>query len=175
MRTTFGTPVVVADSSVLIHLSAIGHLGLLRSLFGLLTVAPAVWREVVAEGDGRAGAREIEAGLQEGWLEVLQPSQELLLRSLKRQLGDGEAETICLAVEHRASLVLLDESEARRVAAGFELQITGIIGILMRAKLEGRIPLLRPELDRLVTSGFWIELSLYRRVLALVEETAQDA
>jgi predicted nucleic acid-binding protein len=162
----------VADSSVLIHLAAIGRLDLLRSLFERLTLPPAVWREVVEEGSGRPGAREIEAGRRDGWIEVRQPSNELLLRSLKRQLDHGEAEAICLAVEHGAGLILLDESEARRVAAEFELERTGAIGVLMRSKLERRITLLRPELDRLRTSGFWIESALYQRALAAVGEAA---
>jgi len=54
---------IVADSSVLIHLAAIGRLDLLRGLFERLTLPPAVWREVVEEGSGRPGAREIESGL----------------------------------------------------------------------------------------------------------------
>jgi predicted nucleic acid-binding protein len=45
-----------------------------------------------------------------------------------------------------------------------------VIGILMRAKLEGRIDLLRPELKQLLASGFWIEPGLCRRVLASVGE-----
>ncbi|HJH30207.1 MAG TPA: DUF3368 domain-containing protein [Methanosarcinaceae archaeon] len=68
-------------------------------------------------------------------------------------------------------MVFLDESEARKVANLYGLRITGIIGILMRAKSEGRIMSLQDELDKLRNeAGFWIDDKLYNRVLQYAEE-----
>ena len=53
-------PVAISNSSTLIHLAAIGRLALLREFYGKITIPPAVWREVVEEGKGRAGAVEVE-------------------------------------------------------------------------------------------------------------------
>lgn len=76
-----------------------------------------------------------------------------------------------LAIERQASLVLLDETEARRVAGTFGIPKTGVIGILIRAKAEGKIPSLGPELDKLrIRAGFWIARELYRKVLDSVGE-----
>jgi hypothetical protein len=162
---------VIVDSSTLIHLSAIDRFTLLKDLFGRLTVPPAVWREVVDQGKGRTGVGELEAALREDWIELLKPTNEPLLHSLRHELDAGEAEVIALAVEHKASLVLLDESDARRVATDFGLEKTGAIGVLIRAKLEGRVDSLRLELDRIRSeAGFWIEESLYVRVLQAVGE-----
>ncbi len=162
---------VVVDSSTLIHLSAIGRLPLLKELYGKLTVPPGVWREVVEQGRDRSGAAELEAARREEWLEVRAPGNEPLLRSLRHELDEGEAEVLALAIEHEASLVLLDESEARRVASVFALEKTGAIGVLIRAKLEGRIDSLRTDLDRMRSeTGFWIEEGLYKRVLQEVGE-----
>jgi predicted nucleic acid-binding protein len=162
---------VICDSSVLIHLSAIGRLGLLKDFHGTLTIPQAVWREVVEQGLLRPGVEEVEAALREGWIEVRAVSKDPLLRSLKQSLDDGEAEVIALAVEHDAELVLLDESEARKVAGLFDLKKTGAIGVLIRAKLTGRIDNLRAELDRLRSEGrFWIEEQLYREALRNVGE-----
>lgn len=162
---------VICDSSSLIHLSAIGRLGLLQDFHGTLTVPRAVWQEVVQQGLGRPGVKEVESALREGWIEIRVPSNEPLLTSLKQDLDDGEAEVIALAIEYQAELVLLDETEARRVAEVFELKKTGAIGILIRAKLEGKIQDLRAELDRLRTvGGFWIEEGLYKAVLQSVGE-----
>jgi predicted nucleic acid-binding protein len=87
------------------------------------------------------------------------------------KLDDGEAEVISLAIELKASLILLDETEARRVAGLYELNKTGAVGVLIRARLEGKIESLRPELDRLrIESGFWIEERLYRQALSAVGE-----
>lgn len=167
---------VICDSSSLIHLAGIGRLGLLRELYGKLIVPTAVWREVVEEGKGRLGVVEVQEARLAGWIEVRSATQELLLRSLKQELDDGEAEVISLAIELKASLILLDETEARRIASLYELNKTGAVGVLIRARLEGKIESLRTELDRLRTeSGFWIEERLYRQALTAVGEEPETA
>lgn len=168
---TSATPMVICDSSSLIHLSAIGRLSLLKDFHGSLTIPRAVWQEVVEQGLGRPGVQEVKIALQEGWIEVRAVSDEPLLKSLKQDLDDGEAEVIALAVEHQAELVLLDETEARRIAGVFDLRKTGAIGVLIRAKLERKIQDLRIELDRLRSEGgFWIEERLYKATLEAVGE-----
>jgi predicted nucleic acid-binding protein len=74
---------VIVDSSTLIHLSAIGRIGLLKELYGQLTVTPGVWREVVDQGQGRTGVADMEAARQHGWLEVRTPANQPLLQSLR--------------------------------------------------------------------------------------------
>ena len=66
-------PGVVSDSSTLIHLSAIGRLMLLQRFYGQVLIPPAVWREVVEEGRGRPGAREVEDAVRAGWLKIVTP------------------------------------------------------------------------------------------------------
>jgi hypothetical protein len=151
-------PKAIGDSSTLIHLAAIGRLDLLYEFYDLLLITPAVWREVVEEGRGRSGALEIKKGVEEGRIKIQAPRDSSFLSLLKRELDDGEAEVIALAVENGTADVLLDESDARRVADVFKLVKTGIVGILIRAKLADKIPALRSELIRLRTEGgFWIE------------------
>lgn len=58
-------PLVISDSSTLIHLARIGRLDLLQRFFESITIPPAVWREVVEQGRGRAGAIEIEQARQD--------------------------------------------------------------------------------------------------------------
>jgi len=162
---------VVSDSSTLIHLAAIGRLALLKDYYGHVTIPPAVWREVVEEGEGRAGAAEVGQARQAGWIGVVAPLDSPLLQLLGRDLDDGESEVIALAIEQRAALMLLDESDARRIADLYGLSSTGIIGLLIRAKQEGHIDSLKPELDRLLhQGGFWIAASLYDQALNAVGE-----
>lgn len=162
---------VVSDSSILMHLAAISRFSLLKEFYGRITVPPAVWREVVEQGGSRAGAVEAEQARQTGWIEVLAPGDVGLLGLLRRDLDDGESEVIALAVEQRADLVLLDESEARRTADVYGLSKTGIIGLLIRAKQEGHIDSLKADLDRLLhQGGFWVEEKLYNRALNAVGE-----
>jgi len=96
---------------------------------------------------------------------------EPLVHLLKRDLDEGEAEAIALAVERQADLLLLDESDAREVAARYCLPKTGVIGLLIKAKQEGRIASLQAELDKLRSrAGFWIAEGLYQQALRAVGE-----
>ena len=162
---------VLSDASTLIHLAAIGRLTLLRELYQKITIPSAVWREVVEEGKGRVGTKEIEAARQAGWIETVSPTNAPLLRLLQRDLDDGESAVIALAIERSADLILLDETDARQVAERYGLRKTGVIGVLMRAKREGKIASLQAELDRLRSQGgFWIAERLYQRALRAVRE-----
>ena len=171
MKKTSDMVLVISDSSTLIHLAAIDRLGLLQAFFRQVTIPPAVWREVVEQGGARAGAVEVVQADQSGWIKLAEPTDVTLLRLLKRDLDDGEAEAIALSLETETALLLVDETDAREIAELYDLPKTGTIGLLIRAKTEGLIELLRPELDKLRHQGdFWIAESLYHRALEAVGE-----
>ncbi len=139
---------------------------MLRAFYGGIVIPPAVWEEVVVQGCERAGAAEVAQGKQDGWIEIQSATNFTLLRLLEHELDAGEAQTIALAIEQPDALVLLDESDARRIAAVYDLRKTGVIGVLIRAKHEGKIESLKTELDRLRgPGGFWIEDGLDRQAL----------
>jgi len=155
---------------MLIHLAKIERLHLLRDFYGKVVITRAVWREVVEEGKDREDARLIKEAVEAGWIAVDSPANEPLVKILERHLHPGEAETIALAVE-RSALVLLDESEGRRVADIYGLRKTGVVGILLKAKLKGAIPSLKKELDALRhRAGFWISDELYSKALKFAGE-----
>jgi len=162
----------ISDSSTLIHLAGIGRLELLKEFYGKILITPAVWKEVVEEGRERPGARELREAHKSGWVEIVAPSNESLVRLLERELHKGEAEVIALGIEKRPLIILLDELEARKVASVYGLCKTGVIGILIRAKLEGKVVSLREEMDKLRNeAGFWIGNEIYCQALkAVVEE-----
>ena len=89
---------VVSDSSTLIHLAAIGRLELLKTFFKRVTVPPAVWKEVVEQGGGRAGANEVEQARELGWMGIAAPKDTALLHLLKRYLDEGESEVIAFSL-----------------------------------------------------------------------------
>ncbi len=103
-----------------------------------------------------------------GGLRVVEPSGKALVLLLERELHSGEAESIALALEIRPDILLLDESEARRVAGLYDLPVTGIIGLLIQARRDRQISSLVEEMDRLQGGGgFWIREELYQRVLEM--------
>ena len=93
-----------------------------------------------------------------------------LVKLLRSSLDDGESEAIALSLEIGADLVLLDDSDARGKARLFGLEITGTVGILLRAKKEKKIEFLREDLRRLKETGFWIRDDLGMKLLEEVGE-----
>lgn len=159
-------PGAISDSSTRIHLAKIGRLHFLREFHTKILIAPAVWREVVEEGRDWPGSYKLKEAKQAGWVEVVDPKNRTLIHFLRKDLHEGESETIALAVEKDPEIVFLDESEARRIARVYGLNITGVIGILIRAKREDMIPSLQEELDKLRDeAGFWIGEDVYIKAL----------
>jgi uncharacterized protein len=164
-------PLTISDSSVLIHLSKIKRLQLLRDFYGNVAIPPAVWKEVIDEGKGRYGALELNKAYNKGWLQINYPQNNSILRLLKRELDQGEAEAITLAIENISSILLIDETDGRKIARLYNLKIAGVIGILIRAKAENKITTLRDEMDKLVKDGgFWMSKELYQKALNAVGE-----
>ena len=161
----------VSDSSPLIHLAAIGRLSLLRDYYNSIIIPTAVWREVVEQGGDREGAKEIKNARAEGWITVASPKNTALIKALLQDLHEGEAESIALAIELTAGIIILDETEARRSAEQHGLLVIGIIGILLQAKADGKIRSMRTELERLRKTGnFWISKSLHQMILTTAGE-----
>jgi predicted nucleic acid-binding protein len=123
-----------------------------------------VWAEVVEEG--RAGAAEVRAL---SWLRVQEPADSALLVRLRVELDAGEAEAIALAAELGAP-VILDDRPARRRARALGLQVTGSAGVLVVAKEDGFIPVVRPVLDELRAAGLRLGAAAYAAVLSAADE-----
>ena len=91
------------------------------------------------------------------------------------KLRPGEAEAIALAVQMKAEWLLLDEQEARRVAKALGLKVTGILGILLRAKRLGNLPSLQKSMDQLrARAGFRIGAELYTDLIRESGEGRDD-
>ncbi|MCX6701175.1 MAG: DUF3368 domain-containing protein [Methanomicrobiales archaeon] len=89
-----------------------------------------------------------------------------------QDLHEGEAESIALAIELSAGVIILDETEVRRIAEQHGLLVIGIIGILLQAKADGKIRSMRVEMDRLQRTGnFWISKSLQQMILTTAGES----
>jgi len=82
--------IVVADTSILIGLSSIKQLDLLLKRFpeGIL-IPPAVWNEVVEQGKGRAGAREVA---QANWIHVQEVTSQGIAQLLQSVFLSGQKE-----------------------------------------------------------------------------------
>ena len=77
----------------------------------------------------------------------------------------------CLGLETQDALLLLDDRDARRYARALELEITGTLGLLLRAKERGILDAVRPVLDRLQALGFRLNARTRQMVLKRASET----
>ncbi|MPZ21453.1 MAG: DUF3368 domain-containing protein [Luteitalea sp.] len=154
----------VSNSSPLIALAAIERLVLLPLLFDSVIIPPAVAFET---------RRTIPA--RPAWLYVRSLQNQLPAAVLRPTLGDGEREAIALALEASADRVVLDDLPARRVAQELGLNVIGTLGLLLAAKRAGLVDAIRPELDNLVRTGFFLGQQLYEEVLRAAGEFASLA
>ena len=127
--------VVISDSSCLIALTNAGHLGLLHQVYGSIFTTP----EVVEE----YGLAVPE------WIQVRSPRDRTMIERFSEQVDAGEASAIALAVEIEGSVLILDDWTARRLAADLALPHTGTVGVLLKAKALGVVPLIAPILNDL--------------------------
>jgi len=151
---------VVSNSSVIIALARICRLDLLESLFRKIVVPEAVWREITVEG--KPGSEKVRRAR---FIHVERVRSERLAFLLKEFVDDGEAEAIALALDISANILLVDDRDARDLAKKLGLQVMGTLGVLALAKYRGLIQEVKPIIDELVESGFWISSRILKEFL----------
>jgi uncharacterized protein len=160
--------IVVSNTSPITNLAAIGQFGLLRELFGELHIAEAVVHELNAFDRRWPGSAEVE---QSTWVKIHRPRDLPMIVALMSELDAGESETIALAMEMNADLVLMDEQAGRRLATERTLNVIGVLGVLMQAKQKRLIELVLPQVDSLrQNAGFYLSDQVYQRIGQLTGE-----
>jgi len=152
---------VVSNTSPILNLAIIGQLDLLRQQFGEVLIPPMVLQELKVDAE-LPGVEPIRLALQNHWLRVFELSNTDIARALRRDLDNGEAEAIALALQLKLMTVLIDEHDGRAAARAMGLVPVGVLGILLRAKRTG-------NLDSVVTAmralqdqaGFFINPDLF--------------
>jgi predicted nucleic acid-binding protein len=161
--------IIVSDAGPIIHLSLVGSIDLLPSLYDRVLVPTLIYQEVVQKGEGLPGSAELRGA---EWAEYAEHNPEAsLFQSLSADLDSGEAAALWLAVERKASLVLSDDRQARLAAERMGFPVVGTVGILVRARRKGLVSSLAPLLRALKAKGVWLSIALIEAVLAEFEET----
>ena len=149
---------VVSNASPLIALEQIQQLDLLRLLFREILIPDGVAAETASTVQPRS------------WIRQQSLSLPLLAETLRPALGSGEREAICLAVEVKASAIILDDEPARKTAAQLKLPIIGTAGVLVLAKERQLIAAVKPCLDALIEHRFFLARAVYELILGRVGE-----
>lgn len=151
---------VVSNASPLIALARIQRLDLLAAIFESVVIPPAVAREIAPS-----------IPVLPTWLRIQAPNVLPPPSLLRRRLGDGEWEALALAIELKADWIILDDLPARHAAEAAGLNVIGTLGTLVTAKRVGLLKSIRPELDALLRTSFFLSPQLYDKLLQAAGES----
>jgi len=158
--------ITISNTSPLLYLHLVKQLDLLAQLYGEVLVPPAV-------------EAELQAGAQKGvavpkiatlpWLNITPLASDTSI-PLVTDLGRGGAEVIVLGLENPGSRLILDDTLARRIARLHNLQFTGTVGVIVRAKQAGLLTAVSPVISALREAGLWLSDELVAEVLHQARE-----
>ncbi len=146
-------PGVIADAGPLIALAKVKRLGLLKRLFGQVSVT-AIVAEELRLGSSAPGAAVLDAAFFAGWL-VRLPRTSVTTPE-HQTLDAGEASCLAAAVATPGTLWLIDERLGRREAQRLNIPHTGTAGILCAAKELGYLDAVLPVLRQLTAAGYFL-------------------
>jgi predicted nucleic acid-binding protein len=86
------------------------------------------------------------------------------------QIDKSESSAIALALETPNSTVILDDFKARKIAERLGLRFTGTLGVMVKAKLQGEIPSIKPLLEKMHGRNFHLSPELEEMVLQQANE-----
>lgn len=144
--------VVIADASCLILFTNLGRLDILETLYREVWITAAVLAEYQLP---------IPA-----FISIHDPQRTDRDAVFFRTLDPGEATSIALALENPGCQIIIDEKKGRRVALDLGLDVTGTLGVLLKAasaRLISADASLVAELDR---HGFRLTEDLKDELLA---------
>ena len=143
--------IVITDASCFITLDKLDGMYLLNALYKEVITTP----EIAAEYRKRLP----------DWVDVKAVLNRDLLYNYSEIVDIGEASAMALASEIHTDLLIIDDAAARRFAKKLGLNITGTVGVILSAKLNGIIPFVEPFITKLQQTNFRISDWLIAQIL----------
>jgi len=147
---------IISDTSCFIILTKVGELELLHKVYGQVTTTIDI-------------ANEYGEKLPE-WVEIKDTKDKYRQQLLEMQIDKGESSAITLALETPDSTLILDDYKARKIAEQLGLSFTGTIGVIIKSKLLGIIPSIKPLLDKIRQTDFRISADIELQALKEANE-----
>lgn len=142
---------VIADAGPLIALARLHQIGLLPQLFGRVLVTDIVFRECAGRSDFPESAL-IQEAVDRKQLELCTAPD---FSAFVQKIDAGEASAIAVAIDFGCG-VLMDDIAGRRIAENAGVPVIGTVGVLVLAKRKGLVPLVKPQLEILSASGYFL-------------------
>ncbi len=92
---------VISNTSPLLNLAIINRLHLIREQFTEITIPSVVLKELRID-ENLPGSPQLKEAFDTSWIKVKAVENEAFVQLLRRELDEGEAEAIALAVELKA-------------------------------------------------------------------------
>lgn len=156
---------VISNTSPLIGLSGLNLLSLLRDLYTEVLIPREVEREFLILDEKKY--REVLQNAS--WIRVVDLVDTKHIVFFEG-LNTGEIEVFALAQEQDARLVIIDDQLARQAAMKIGLPTKGTVGVLLQAKEEGLIAMIKPLLFTLRENGLYLSNSIIADVLHKANE-----
>lgn len=147
---------IICDTSCFIVLTNINSLDLLQRIYGQIVTTPEV-------------ASEYGESLPD-WIVIEQAVNIQMQQLLELQLDKGESSAIALALGTPECTIILDDIKARKIAERLGLDITGTIGVIIKAKLNGIIPSIKPLINKIKTTDFRLSEDIEKQALIAAGE-----
>jgi len=141
----------------------------------LKTVSPLAKVWIIPEGV----IREVEAKRPiEPYLSEISYSSEVVQEKVPKihpsvaawDLGRGESEVLTLGLVKPKTGVVLDDLQARKCAALFDIPLIGSLGLIVLAKRKGLLNMAKPAIEQLISVGLYIDSAMLTRILIRIGE-----
>lgn len=168
------------DATVLIGLGSIGRLDLLGSFDGDPIVLPSIETEVSTE----PARTNLDRAMESPLLSARDPPDAVHVERAQSVLGTGDingdvqlvAAVLSARDDNNAIAVISDDRRVRTVSRGFGAEVTGSIGVVVRAVAEGMSVAEGKEVVReLDSQGLHMTAELRERADVLIEQAATAA
>lgn len=148
--------VSISDTSCLIILTKIGALEILGQLYKTVIIT----QDIFHEYDDTIP----------DWFLIQNAKDQYRQQLLEMQIDKGEASAIALAMEISDHIVILDDWKARKVTERLGLNVTGTMGVIIKAKNSGIISSIKPLIDKIKETNFRISEELEQIALEAANE-----
>jgi predicted nucleic acid-binding protein len=142
----------VVNASPVITLAKAGHLALLTEMADEILLPEAVAAELLIASAADA-ARQAVAG---GWGTRI-PVTEVPATVLEWGLGAGETAVLAVALVRGDCTAVLDDAAGRRCARTLGIPVIGTLGVVLRARHQGRIASAARVMQDLRVAGLYLD------------------
>ena len=148
--------IIIPDTSCLIFLEKIGEIQILKELYSRVVTTNEITKEYIYS--------------LPKWIKISDAREKQYQKVLEQIVDKGEASIMVLALETAESVVAIDDLKARKLAKSLDLQITGTLGIIVKAKKAGLIKSTKECITKLREVDFRISEKIAKEIIKLSGE-----